>query len=56
MDHYGLERIDRIRLAGAFGSQIDPVHALVLGLIPTAIPSASRRPETRPAPARASRS
>jgi uncharacterized 2Fe-2S/4Fe-4S cluster protein (DUF4445 family) len=38
MDRYGLERIDRIRLAGAFGSQIDPVHALVLGLIPDCEP------------------
>ncbi len=38
MDHYGLERVDRIRLAGAFGSQIDPVHALVLGLIPDCAP------------------
>ena len=39
MDHYGLERVDRIRLAGAFGSQIDPVHALVLGLIPDCDPA-----------------
>jgi len=38
MDHYGLERVDRIRLAGAFGSQIDPVHALVLGLVPDCDP------------------
>jgi len=38
MDRYGLERVDRIRLAGAFGSQIDPVHALVLGLIPDCDP------------------
>jgi len=39
MDRYGLERVDRIRLAGAFGSQIDPVHALVLGLVPDCEPS-----------------
>ncbi len=38
MDHYGLDRVERIRLAGAFGSQIDPVHALVLGLIPDCDP------------------
>jgi uncharacterized 2Fe-2S/4Fe-4S cluster protein (DUF4445 family) len=38
MDAYGLERVDRIRLAGAFGSQIDPVHALVLGLVPDCDP------------------
>jgi uncharacterized 2Fe-2S/4Fe-4S cluster protein (DUF4445 family) len=34
MDHMGVERVDRITLAGAFGSHIDPVHAMVLGLIP----------------------
>lgn len=34
MDHLGIEAVDEIRLAGAFGSQIDPLHAMVLGLIP----------------------
>ena len=34
MDHFGVEGVDRIRLAGAFGSLIDPMHALVLGLVP----------------------
>jgi len=34
MDHLGIESVDEIRLAGAFGSQIDPFHAMVLGLIP----------------------
>ncbi|MFL5689303.1 MAG: ASKHA domain-containing protein, partial [Chloroflexota bacterium] len=34
MDHLGVEAVDEIRLAGAFGSQIDVVHAMVLGLIP----------------------
>jgi uncharacterized 2Fe-2S/4Fe-4S cluster protein (DUF4445 family) len=34
MDHLGADAVDRIRLAGAFGSQIDVVHAMVLGLIP----------------------
>ncbi len=34
MDHYGVDRVDEIRLAGAFGSHIDPMHAMVLGLIP----------------------
>jgi uncharacterized 2Fe-2S/4Fe-4S cluster protein (DUF4445 family) len=38
MDRYGIERVDRIRLAGAFGSHIDPVHALVLGLVPDCAP------------------
>jgi uncharacterized 2Fe-2S/4Fe-4S cluster protein (DUF4445 family) len=36
MDHLGVEAVDRIQLAGAFGSQIDPLHAMVLGLIPDA--------------------
>jgi uncharacterized 2Fe-2S/4Fe-4S cluster protein (DUF4445 family) len=34
MDHAGVERVDEVRLAGAFGSHIDPLHAMVLGLIP----------------------
>ncbi|MBA2253797.1 MAG: DUF4445 domain-containing protein [Chloroflexi bacterium] len=34
MDHLGIETVDEIRFAGAFGSQIDPIHAMVLGLIP----------------------
>ena len=34
MDHYGVDRVDEIRLAGAFGSHIDPKYAMVLGLIP----------------------
>ncbi|MYF71431.1 MAG: DUF4445 domain-containing protein, partial [Proteobacteria bacterium] len=33
-DRAGFDRIDRIRLAGAFGSHIDPKFAMVLGLIP----------------------
>ncbi len=32
--HAGVESVDDIRLAGAFGSHIDPVYALVLGLVP----------------------
>ncbi|HEY7132846.1 MAG TPA: ASKHA domain-containing protein, partial [Candidatus Limnocylindrales bacterium] len=36
MDHAGIETVDEVRLAGAFGSQIDPLHAMVLGLIPDA--------------------
>lgn len=39
MDRYGLERVERIRLAGAFGAQINPVHALVLGLVPDCDPA-----------------
>lgn len=34
MDHYGTETVDEIRLAGAFGNHIDPLYAMVLGMIP----------------------
>jgi uncharacterized 2Fe-2S/4Fe-4S cluster protein (DUF4445 family) len=34
MDQLDRDTVDDIRLAGAFGSQIDPLHAMVLGLIP----------------------
>jgi uncharacterized 2Fe-2S/4Fe-4S cluster protein (DUF4445 family) len=34
MDQLGLDTVDEVRLAGAFGSQIDPLHAMVLGLVP----------------------
>ncbi len=34
MDHAGVDSVDDIRLAGAFGSQIDTTHAMILGLIP----------------------
>ena len=33
-DRGDIDAIDRIRLAGAFGSHIDPKYAMVLGLIP----------------------
>jgi uncharacterized 2Fe-2S/4Fe-4S cluster protein (DUF4445 family) len=36
MDHAGIEELGEIRLAGAFGSQIDTFHAMVLGLVPDA--------------------
>ncbi|MBM4407976.1 MAG: DUF4445 domain-containing protein [Chloroflexi bacterium] len=36
MDQAGIDHVDEIRLAGAFGSQIDVTHAMVLGLIPDA--------------------
>jgi uncharacterized 2Fe-2S/4Fe-4S cluster protein (DUF4445 family) len=36
MDHLGVATVDRVKLAGAFGSQIEPLHALVLGLVPDA--------------------
>jgi uncharacterized 2Fe-2S/4Fe-4S cluster protein (DUF4445 family) len=34
MDQAGVAVVDEVRLAGAFGSHIDPLHAMVLGLIP----------------------
>ncbi len=34
MDHMGVETVDRITLAGAFGSHIDVKYAMVLGLDP----------------------
>ena len=38
MDHLAIDRIDRIGLAGAFGSHIDTVRATVLGLVPDCDP------------------
>ena len=34
MDAYGVATVDRIGLAGAFGSHIDVKYAMVLGLVP----------------------
>lgn len=34
MDKQGVDHVDRIGLAGAFGTFIDPKYALVLGLVP----------------------
>ena len=34
MDRMELDKVDSIRLAGAFGSHIDVKHAMILGLIP----------------------
>ncbi len=34
MEKQGVTEVDQIRLAGAFGSFIDPKYAMVLGLIP----------------------
>ncbi|MGF1611123.1 MAG: ASKHA domain-containing protein [Kiloniellales bacterium] len=34
MDHLGIETVDRIVLAGAFGSHIDVKYAMALGMIP----------------------
>ncbi len=40
MDRLGVDAVDRVRLAGAFGAHIDPVHALVLGMVPDCDPAA----------------
>ena len=34
MDEMGVDRVDRVTLAGAFGAHISPKHAMVLGMIP----------------------
>jgi uncharacterized 2Fe-2S/4Fe-4S cluster protein (DUF4445 family) len=34
MDERGVETVDRVILAGAFGAHISPKHAMVLGMIP----------------------
>ena len=34
MDRLGINKVDRISLAGAFGSHIDPKYAMLLGMIP----------------------
>ena len=34
MDRLGVAGVDQIQLAGAFGSHIDPLYAMALGLLP----------------------
>jgi len=34
MDRFGVDRVDRVVLAGAFGAHVSPLHAMVLGMIP----------------------
>jgi len=34
MDEMGVQTVDRVTLAGAFGAHISPKHAMVLGMIP----------------------
>lgn len=36
MDKVGVDSVDRVVLAGAFGAHISPLHAMVLGMIPDA--------------------
>ncbi len=42
LEHADLESVDEIRLAGAFGAHIDPICAMVLGLIPDCRPESVR--------------
>ena len=37
MDKMGVDEVDRIRLAGAFGAHIDTKYAMVLGMIPDCV-------------------
>jgi len=34
MEHFGVDRVERVRLAGAFGAHIDVKYAMILGLLP----------------------
>jgi uncharacterized 2Fe-2S/4Fe-4S cluster protein (DUF4445 family) len=34
MDKMGVEKVDKIMLAGAFGTHIDPKYAMILGMVP----------------------
>ena len=36
MDKFGVDKVDRVVLAGAFGAHISTKHAMVLGMIPDA--------------------
>ena len=56
MDQLGIDEIDDIRLAGAFGSQIDPTHAMILGLIPDCDLAHVRSAGNAAGPGRSSRS
>ena len=38
MDRMGIDAVDRVTLAGAFGSRIDPKYALILGMVPDCVP------------------
>ena len=54
MEKQGIEHVDRIQFAGAFGCFIDPKYAMVLGLIPDCdLDKVSAPSATPPAPARA---
>jgi uncharacterized 2Fe-2S/4Fe-4S cluster protein (DUF4445 family) len=42
MDHATITAFDAVRLAGAFGSHIDPAYAIAIGLIPDCDPGIAR--------------
>ena len=42
LERAGITAVDEVRLAGAFGTLLSPVHALVLGLVPDVEPTAVR--------------
>jgi uncharacterized 2Fe-2S/4Fe-4S cluster protein (DUF4445 family) len=42
MDHATITEFDTVRLAGAFGSHIDPAYAITIGLIPDCDPAIAR--------------
>ena len=37
MDRLAIDKVDRVLLAGAFGSHIDPKYAMVLGMVPDCV-------------------
>ena len=39
MDHLGVDEVDEVRLAGAFGSHIDGTYAEIVGLVPDCDPA-----------------
>lgn len=42
MQRAGIASVDEIRLAGAFGTHLSPLHALILGLVPDCAPDRVR--------------
>ena len=43
MDKIDIKSVDRVVLAGAFGTHIDPKYAMVLGMIPIVFDNVRRR-------------
>ena len=53
MDKINIRKIDRVVLAGAFGTHIDPKYAMVLGMIPDCLLTATGRRAMRREPGHA---